>query len=104
MKAIIRGSVSKRQREAIAAAARCQMFRQKKEMNSDFDALVLYVLHARFGFGKARLRAFYDVFISEMKALDAYYEMGSETGYVAKTKLKEIGVDVEAWNDETGTP
>ena len=101
MKAMIRDSLPRKTKDAIKREVRSQVYAQKKRINADFDAMVLWVLHEKFGFGRERLRRFYDAFVAEVHRLDEAYQMGGETGYVCRVKLKEIGVDVEAWNDET---
>ena len=68
---------------------------------NDFDAMVLYVLHTHLGFGKKRLRRFYDAFSAEHDKLIEHYEMPDGGAWLADMKLKEIGVDVAAWNKES---
>ena len=72
----------------------------KKNAN-EIDALVLWLLHERFGFGKKRLRAFYDYFLTEMDALVEHYAMGDEDkAWLCTYKLKQYGIDIEEWNKE----
>lgn len=69
---------------------------------NDIDAMVLYVLHQHLGFGQKRLREFWEAFKAEHDKLRDYYEMPDANAWLARQKLKEIGVDVEAWNAEEG--
>lgn len=69
-----------------------------EKLGNNMDATDLWALHKAFGFGKKRLRRFYDAFIAERKKLTEYYEMENDADYLCKVKLKEIGVDVEDWN------
>ena len=80
-----------------------QLAERDREWETDMDALALYVLRVHLGFGKKRLRRFYDAFTIEHKALREHYAMQNEEGagvWLAKRKLKEIGVDVEEWAKE----
>lgn len=70
----------------------------RKHMN-EIDAIVLWQLHAQFGFGATRLRRFYERFKAEYLDLVKRYEMEeSDNIWLNTYKLKEIGVDIEAWN------
>lgn len=69
----------------------------------EIDAMVLWVLHDRFGFGKRRLKRFFDEFSGAVDELLEWYEMDfSDEAWLCSHKLKEIGVDVEEWNKERG--
>lgn len=78
--------------------------RQVLEVNAkyadDIDAAILYTLHITEGWGKKRLRRFYEDFNKVLNELEHYYEMPEESGWLAAHKLKEIGVDVAEWNRE----
>lgn len=55
----------------------------------------------KFGFGKKRLRAFYDSFSTELDALVKRYEMGDEDkAWLCAYKLKQYGIDIAEWNEE----
>lgn len=66
--------------------------------------MVLYTLHVHLGFGKKRLRKFYDAFSAEHDRLIQYYQMPNDYTWLCKEMLKRIGVDVEAWNRERREP
>lgn len=67
----------------------------------NIEACILWHLHENYGFGVKRLREFYDSFNVEFDALCKWYESPQEeAGSIALTKLKQMGVDVEAWNKE----
>ena len=66
--------------------------------------MVLYTLHVHLGFGKKRLRKFYDAFSAEHDRLIQYYQMPDDYTWLCKEMLKRIGVDVEAWNHERREP
>lgn len=85
-------------------ALKIEIGRQLAEMEwrhaNELDALVLYALYKHTGWGKKRLRDFYDAFTVEHEKLIAHYEMPDDNAWLAEVKLKEIGVDVAAWNAE----
>ena len=85
---------------AIESAIKAQIAIYEREHALDVDAMILYALHTHLGFGKDRLKKFFDAFINDHKALIAHYEMPNDGVYLSRVKLKEIGVDVEEWNKE----
>ena len=84
----------------IESAIKAQIAVYEREHALDVDAMILYALHTHLGFGKDRLKKFFDAFINDHKALIAHYEMPNDGAYLSRVKLKEIGVDVEEWNKE----
>ena len=85
---------------AVESAIKAQIAIYEREHALDVDAMILYALHTHLGFGKDRLKKFFDAFINDHKALIAHYEMPNDGAYLSRVKLKEIGVDVEEWNKE----
>ena len=77
-----------------------QIVEADRRYADDIDAMVLYTLHVHLGFGKKRLREFYDAFSAEHDRLIQYYQMPDDYTWLCKEMLKRIGVDVEAWNRE----
>ena len=77
-----------------------QIVEADRRYADDIDAMVLYTLHVHLGFGKKRLRKFYDAFSAEHDRLIQYYQMPDDYTWLCKEMLKRIGVDVEAWNRE----
>ena len=92
-----------KERKAMDIEIKKQIAAMEREHATALDALVLYALHKHLGWGKTRLRHFYEAFIVEHNRLIEYYEMPEDNAWLAKAKLKEIGVDVEAWNSEEET-
>lgn len=89
------------ERKAMELEINRQIVKADKEYINSIDILVLYVLHRHLGFGKQRLRRFYEAFTAEHKKLIAHYELPDEDNvWLADQKLKAIGVDVAAWNAE----
>lgn len=89
-----------REREALKREINRQILKMDAQYTNNVDALVLYVLHAHFGFGKKRLREYWEAFFAEHKKLVEYYEMPGDNAWLADMELKKIGVDVAAWNAE----
>ena len=81
-----------------------QIVEADKRYTDDIDATVLYTLRVHLGFGKKRLRKFYDAFSAEHDRLIQYYQMPDDYTWLCKEMLKRIGVDVEAWNRERRGP
>lgn len=68
----------------------------------EIDAMILWVLHERFGFGPKRLRQYYDSFRNCTNELVKRYEMDSgDDVWLCTQMLKRIGVDIEQWHKET---
>jgi hypothetical protein len=82
-----------------------QIIKAEEQYGVDVDAIVLYTLHAHFGFGKKRLYDFWKAVQREREKLIAYYQMPDDSDYVwlCHKKLKEIGVDLQQWYKEDGS-
>lgn len=77
----------------------CAEYDRKNE--NEIDAIILWLLHEKFGFGMKRLRRFYDLFHTEFDRLINRYLMEKEDGvWLCTYKLKEYGLDIEEWNKE----
>ena len=50
------------ERKAMELEINRQLAESDRQHANDFDAMVLYVLHTHLGFGKKRLRRFYEAF------------------------------------------
>lgn len=89
------------ERKAMEIEINRQIAESEKEYRNNIDIMILYALHVNLGFGKKRLRQFYDAFTECHDSLVDHYEMsGKDNVWLADQKLKEIGVDVAAWNQE----
>ena len=72
-----------------------------REHNKDIHAIVLWILHRHFGFGKKRLKDFYFEFDSYLDRLIKYYEMDEGDGsWLCRHKLKEYGIDIDEWESD----
>lgn len=97
---IYKTELTAKEQEALDTEVKKQIVKASEEYAHNLDVLVLYVLHTRFGFGKKRLKQFFNAFSEEHKSLIDYYEMGDDDIWLAKQKLLDIGVDVDKWNEE----
>ena len=90
------------QRRAMKKEINAQILESDTAYKLDMDAAVLYVLHETFGFGKKRLRRFFDAFTAQHQELRDYYQLDDDTNtWICRRLLKErVGVDIEAWEKE----
>ena len=72
------------------------------ELAHNVMALVLWYLHEKEGYGRERLTRLNREFAPALRELQEYYEMDShdDTEWLVKRQLREIGVDVEAMDNE----
>lgn len=94
-------TLTSKEREALEIEIRKQLAEQSKKYENDFDACVLYQIHAQYGKGAKALRKFYDQWKVIHAELLRHYELEKpDAPWLFMAKLKDIGVDVEAWNKE----
>lgn len=92
---------SKKEQDAIDQEIQRQCAEYDRKNENEIDAIILWLLHEKFGFGMKRLRRFYDLFRTEFDALVKRYEMEKEDGvWLCTYKLKQYGLDIEQWNKE----
>lgn len=75
-----------------------QILAKDKEYQLDIDTMVLWTLHQCYGWGATRLKRFYRDMMKEHLRMREFYEL--DDLYPERFKLKEKGVDVEAWYEE----
>lgn len=95
-------SLSAAEKKAMDLEIQRELAEYDRKHLAEMDALILWVLHERFGFGAKRLRRYYDSFWAATGGLLKRYEM--DTGddvWLCTQMLKRIGVDIEAWHKET---
>lgn len=85
-------------KEAVRHEINQQILEQDKQFTLDLDTMVLWTLHSRRGWGAKRLREFYLDMFEEHLRMREFYEL--DDLYPERHKLKEIGVDIEAWYKE----
>ena len=91
--------LSSSQRKAMNGEINRQIAENDAQYAADIDALILYVLHARYGWGKKRLKMFWNAFNEEHRKLREHYQMDApgDNEWLAHQMLKEIGVDIHQW-------
>ena len=85
-------------RESMMHEINKQILAKDKEYQLDIDTMVLWTLHQCYGWGSARLKKFYVAMMKEHLRMREFYEL--DDLYPERFKLKEKGVDIEAWYDE----
>lgn len=90
------------ERRAMNLEINRQILEKDEKYKKDVDAMVLYVLMSHYGWGKRRLRQFWNAFLTEHKALREFYQMDDpgDNEWLAHRKLKQIGVDIHQWYKE----
>lgn len=85
-------------KQAIVHEVHQQCLALDKAFTLDMDTVYLWTLHSKYGWGLKRLKQFYkDVFIEHLRMRE-YYEV--DDLYPERYKLKEKGIDIEAWYNE----
>lgn len=74
------------------------LLERDKQYAIDVDAMVMFTLHKELGWGKKRLRKFYLSMFRNHLAMRNHYLM--QDTYPERYKLKEQGVDLDAWYNE----
>lgn len=94
--------MTKRERTFIQSSIQKQLAEYERKHGIEMDAMILWDLHVLFGFGKNRLRVFYDHFGEDIGALIARYEDEKvDKVWFAADKLKEeMGIDIRKWAAE----
>lgn len=95
------GGLTKTQRKAMDVEINRQIVEADKKYSTEMDAVVLYTLHTELGFGKARLRKFWEALYRNHQDMVERYEMEDAFPWWCTEQLKKLGVDVEEWNKET---
>lgn len=75
-----------------------QILEKDKEYQLDIDTMVLWSLKQFAGWGPKKLREFYLFMMKEHLRMREFYEL--DDLYPERHKLKEKGVDIEAWYSE----
>ena len=102
MKANVHMRLSVAEQKALKEEINRQLASNMVRLEAEINALVLWGLHEQLGFGAVRLKKFFDYFSVSLRELSRHYEMSDvEQSWLCKRKLKEIGVDVEQWTNES---
>lgn len=90
------------EQKAIDLEVRRQLAEHDRRYTADIDAMVLYTLMNHYGWGKKRLKKFWNAFIEEHNALRDFYEMdgAGDNEWLVHKKLRDRGVDIAEWYQE----
>lgn len=100
---ILGGAMSAAEKKAMDLEIQRQLAEYDRKHLIEIDAMILWVLHERFGFGPKRLRQYYDNFRACTNELVERYQMDAgDDVWLCTQMLRRIGVDVEQWHKETG--
>ena len=98
---IFGGAMSAAEKKAMDLEIQRQLAEYDRKHLVEIDAMILWVLHERFGFGPKRLRQYYDSFRACTNELVERYQMDAgDDIWLCTQMLKRIGVDVEQWHKE----
>ena len=75
-----------------------QLLEADKRFTLDVDSMVLSTLHHEYGWGPKRCKDFYIRMFRHHMEMRKFYEI--DDLYPERYKLKEAGIDVEAWYNE----
>ena len=93
------------EKKAMEIEIKQQLGKYLKECNAEVISIVLWSLHEEFGFGKKRLKRFYENFSPALRKLVQSYEMGeSDQSWLCAYKLRESGLNIDEWNDTNIIP
>ena len=95
MKAKLPYRMTSKERKAMNEEIQAQLMEARTRDSDEYDAAILWALHLCFGFGKKRLRRFYD-FFRKLYLNNKRWQFGRNEVEL----LKGIGVDIEEWNRE----
>lgn len=99
------GSIDRDQRRALQKIIDDEVTKSMVEWDArfwnDIVVSVLWALHEACGFGPVRLKKFYRKFDElHIELRERYENTEINNGWICRQKLKDLGVDVEAWDAE----
>lgn len=97
---IYKVDLTPKEQKALNEKINAQIIATHQQFTDDFDYMILRVLHNHFGFGPARLRKAYELFIKDNEELIKHYEMPDAGAYIAREEMNKIGCNIEEWNKE----
>lgn len=101
-KTIFGAELTSAEKKALNIEIKKQLAEYDQKHVCEIDAMILYVLYAEFGFSVEELRRYFEAYHKQIDGLINRYEMATDDDiWLCTRMLKEIGVDVEAWNKET---
>lgn len=95
---------SSKEKRAMDAEIQKQLGEYDRKHTIELDAIVLWELHDQYGWGRKKLKKFFDSFAPELEALIKRYDFeDSDQIWLCTHMLNEIGIDVEAWHKKRGS-
>lgn len=90
------------QKKSMEMEIRRQLAEADKKDSLEIDSMILWILHDKYGWGKRKLKDFFDTFTQELKALtDRYVMEDCDTVWLCTRKLKDAGIDISEWLAES---
>ena len=99
MKARVPWQPSNKQRKVMKAEINKQILMANAQYDEDIDAVVLFTLHSHLGFGKKRLRRFWEALQQNRDDMVKHYQM-PDYPFICHKVLEEIGVNIKEWSKE----
>ena len=101
MKSRVPYQLTSKERKAMNDEINRQIAESHSKYLTEVDAMVLYTLHTELGFGKERLRRFWEALSINHKELIKRYEMPDDFPWLCSYFLKQnLGIDIEEWDKE----
>lgn len=89
------------EQKALDMEVKRQLAEYDRMHSLEIEALHLWVLHEKFGFGKKRAREFHDsIRLGLLELLDRYEMDDPDAPWLCLKKLKDDGIDLEKWVEE----
>lgn len=90
------------QKKSMEMEIRRQLAEADKNDSLEIDSMILWILHDKYGWGKRKLKDFFNTFTQELKALtDRYVMEDCDTVWLCTRKLKDAGIDISEWLAES---
>ena len=100
-KHVIGAKLTADEKKALDMEVRRQLAEYTRKHELEIEALVIWQLRQVTGWGETRLKRFYDQFDITLDKLIEHYEVGSDDAqWLCTKKLKDEGIDIEAWRRE----
>ena len=80
-----------------------QLVKEYENMCHEIDAIFLWMLHTKLGFGHKRLWKFYKDFHEPLDEMIEKFELeddDKDRGWLCTHLLKEYGIDIHEWYDK----
>ena len=100
-KTVFGARLTSAEQKALDMEARRSLAEYTRRHELEIEATVLWQIKQLTDWDESQLKAFYQDFDVTLDKLIQYYEMGSEDAqWLCTKKLKDEGIDIEAWRRE----